>query len=235
MTPAVAVVCTPTRIERLALRAVRATVWRTGMGAVRSRRSAVALAGRPRLVAGVAGGLAPWVHPGDVVVASEVRGPSGTPVCCPSAPLLAAALRDLGLTVHVGPLVSHPRLVRGSDRDRLADTGALAVDMESWWLAPSGGEPFAVLRVVTDTAAAPLARPGIVPRGLRALRRLTRLAPVVDAWARTPGAPPTQLADLRSPHATTDRAGTVPTRSAGLRSPAARLPGLRTTQTREEG
>jgi len=49
----------------------------------------------------------------------------------PSAPLLAGALRRLGLTVHVGPIVCTPRLVSGAGRAALAATGALAVDMES--------------------------------------------------------------------------------------------------------
>jgi 4-hydroxy-3-methylbut-2-en-1-yl diphosphate reductase len=204
--PVAAVVCAPMTVERLALRGVRAPVWRTGMGAVRSRRSAVAMAGRARLVAGVAGGLAPQVQPGDVVVASEVRGPSGTPVPCPSAPLLAAAIRRLGLTVHVGPVLSHPRVVHGPDRDALAESGALAVDMESWWLAPAAGEPFAVLRVITDTARAGVASPGIVPRGVRALHRLARLAPVIDAWVRALGPRRVLLANPRSFCAGVERA-----------------------------
>ena len=79
---------------------------------------------------GVAGGVAPQVQVGDVVVASEVRG-DGVAVVCPAAPLLAGALRRAGLTVHVGPLATQPRLARGDDLAALAMSGALAVDMET--------------------------------------------------------------------------------------------------------
>ena len=47
-------------------------------------------------------------------------------VAVPSAPLLAGALRRLGLTVHVGAISSVSRIGR-----ELAGSGALAVDMES--------------------------------------------------------------------------------------------------------
>ena len=44
-------------------------------------------------------------------------------------------LRRAGLRVHIGPIVSGPRIVFGPERERLAATGAVAVDMESAWLA----------------------------------------------------------------------------------------------------
>ena len=48
----------------------------------------------------------------------------------------------------------------GAERAVLAAEGALAVDMESAWLAPAAaGRPFAVVRVVLDTPASELHRP----------------------------------------------------------------------------
>ncbi|HEY3010785.1 MAG TPA: 4-hydroxy-3-methylbut-2-enyl diphosphate reductase [Micromonosporaceae bacterium] len=177
-----AVVCAPLRVERLALRRTRAPVVRTGMGPRRAARAAALLAGRPVLVAGVGGGLGPEVRPGDLVVATEVRGPDGARWPCPSAPLLAAELRRNGLTVHLGPVASRARVVDGRTRRELAATGALAVDNESAWLAERAG-PLAVIRAIVDTERAPLWHPGTVSRGIRALRALARAAPAIDAWA----------------------------------------------------
>lgn len=176
-------IATPLWVERVAVRGADTPVVRTGRGRRASRRSARRLGGAAVLVAGVAGGLAPDVTVGDVVVASEVRGPDGFVRPCPTAGLLAERLRGLGLTVHCGPILSWPALVHGRQRHRLATTGALAVDMESAWLA-SGPERFAVVRVVSDTAAAPLISPAILTRGMTALRVLRRTVPGLDAWAR---------------------------------------------------
>jgi 4-hydroxy-3-methylbut-2-enyl diphosphate reductase LytB-like protein/phosphorylase superfamily protein len=168
-------VCTPLLVEQLALGHLPGTpVRRTGMG------PRPALPDGPGLVAGVAGSLSVDVRPGDVVVASEVRGP-GIPVPVPSAPMLAGALRRLGLRVHVGPIVSMTRPVDGAARRELAATGALAVDMESAFLAPATG-PFAVVRTIVDTPDHPLWRLGTVVRGITALRTLRRAAPAIAQW-----------------------------------------------------
>jgi len=45
-----------------------------------------------------------------------------------------------------------------------------------------------VLRAVTDGPCHELWRPGIVPRGIKALRRLRAAAPVLVAWAAASGA-----------------------------------------------
>jgi Phosphorylase superfamily len=175
-------------VERLALRRATTRVVCTGMGPARSTRAAAMLAGRPILVAGVAGGLAPHVQVGDLVVATEVRGPDGERIECPSAPLLAGALRRAGVTVHLGLLASQRRVSEASAaRRRLAGTGAIAVDTESVWLAPTSGQPFAVVRAISDTEAAPLLHHGIVRRGIRALRQLGRAVPALDAWAAAVG------------------------------------------------
>jgi 4-hydroxy-3-methylbut-2-enyl diphosphate reductase len=120
-----------------------------------------------------------------VVVATEVRGPAGVTVCDGEA--LAAALGAVGIErVHLGPVVSADHVVRGSERTALAGTGALAVDMESAWLAPAaGGRPFAVLRVVLDTPAREIHRPlATLSGGIAAWRALRRASPALGYWAR---------------------------------------------------
>jgi 4-hydroxy-3-methylbut-2-en-1-yl diphosphate reductase len=174
-------IAAPMRVERFALRHAATPVVRTGMGPERSTRARAALAGQSVLVAGVGGGLGADVRPGDVVVATEVRGPERV-IACPSAPMLAAELGRAGLTVHLGPVVSQPRVATGPVRRELATTGALAVDTESAWLAPSDGTPFAVVRVIVDTERAPLVHPGTVTRGITALRNLGRAVPAIDFW-----------------------------------------------------
>jgi 4-hydroxy-3-methylbut-2-en-1-yl diphosphate reductase len=196
-----AVIAAPLRVEQAALRQARTPVVRTGMGPRRSRSAAVRLRGAV-VVAGVGGGLTADVRVGDVVVATEVRGPSTVP--CPSAPMLTAALRRLGLVVYCGPIVSSPTLVRGPERQRWGD--AIAVDMESAWLAPADGSPFAVVRAVSDTVGSSLARPGIVVDGWTALRSLRAAVPALDAWASAIRPREVLLASPRSFCAGVDRA-----------------------------
>jgi hypothetical protein len=181
------VLCTPMRIEQAALRPARRgmRVVRTGMGPRRAAATAATLPDGPLVIAGVAGGLAPQVRPGDLVVADEVRGP-GTSVQVPSAPLLAGALRRLGLTIHRGPIVSTDRVVTGRDRLELARSGALAVDMESSRLARAG-TPLAVVRSIVDTADHPLLRPGTLGRGVASLRGLRATVLVLEQWAAATG------------------------------------------------
>ncbi len=178
-----AVVCAPLAMERAALRGARTPVLRTGMGPRRSAAAAAALGARPRLVAGVGGGLDAGVHPGDLVVATELRRPDAPPIECASAPLLAGQLRRLGLRVHLGPVASTPAVVAGAARRALTATGVLAVETESAWLAPPADTPFAVIRSIVDTEHAPLLHPGTVARGVAALRQLRRAVPALDAWA----------------------------------------------------
>lgn len=183
-------VCAPLRIEAYALRAgLRAhVVRRTGYGPRRSTRSAAELGKLDfgtMAVAGLAGGVGDAVRSGDVVVASEVRGPRGT-IRCTCASTLAAELRSAGLTVHCGPIVSTDRLVFGARRGEFADAGALAVDLESAALGAAAGErPLAVVRVVTDTAREPLVAAATPRRALRALRCLRSVGPCLDRWSRS--------------------------------------------------
>ena len=207
------VVCAPLGVERAALRGVvgDATVVRTGMGPARAQASAAWIASggpRPVLVTGVAGALDAAVRAGDIVVADEIRFTDfRAPVPVPTAAPLAAALRRLGLRVHLGPIVSSPTVVEGARRAGLGREGALAVDMESGWLAEAAaGGPFAVVRAIVDTPEAPLVRPGTPVRGLTALRVLRRAAPALREWFAAAAAREVVLAEPRSFCAGVERA-----------------------------
>jgi 4-hydroxy-3-methylbut-2-enyl diphosphate reductase len=182
-------VLAPLFIEALALRCGlrEARVIRTGAGPRRSQSAAQRLAGSPdraMAVAGVCGGVDPELQPGDVIVASELQGGMGThKLTDPEA--LVDAIRALGMTAQLGPIRSEGHIVRGAERARLFESGAIAVDMESRWLAEAAAErPFAVLRVVIDTPRRELLRLGAIPDSLRALATLRRIAPALEAWAR---------------------------------------------------
>ncbi|MGH3821995.1 MAG: hypothetical protein ACRDRA_04025 [Pseudonocardiaceae bacterium] len=184
-----AVLCTPLRVEQAVLRRAGHSMRlvRTGMGPHRAAATAVTLSSTdPVLVAGVAGAQSPHLHPGDVVVATEVRANSATPglagsVEVRSAPLLAGALRGLGLRVHLGAISSVPRIAWGAVAD-----GSIAVDMESAQLAGTD-RPFAVVRVIVDTPDHPLWHIGTLRRGVAALRTLRACLPALEWWAAATG------------------------------------------------
>jgi 4-hydroxy-3-methylbut-2-enyl diphosphate reductase len=203
-------------------------VIRTGMGPERAEQAAVGLFSStdpsPLAITGFCAGLDPSLAPGDVVVASEVRGVRGT-VRCPSAGLLVAALARRGIRARLGPLESVNHWVYGDERARIHADGPIAADMESAWLAAgagaAAGRPMAVLRVVTDTPAHELARPGIVRNGLRAYRALRRAAPALADWAAACSPEPRRvlLAGPRSFCAGVERAIEVVERALELHGP----------------
>lgn len=213
------------RPEALAVRAGLpdgVPVVRTGMGLRRAARAGAHLRSAPGgalAVVGVCGALADGLEPGDVLVADEVRGPD-VALPCPSAPLLAGALRRAGLRARTGPLLSVPRLVTGADRRRLAEGGAAAVDMESAALvAAGGGRPLAVVRVVVDTDRHPLVAPATARNGLAGLRTLRRLGPVLTGWAAAVGPRQVLLAEPRSFCAGVERAIETVERALDLHGP----------------
>lgn len=180
-------VCTPLYAERLALRGQLTTP------AVRTGRSRGTPRQGPVLVAGLAGALTDGIAPGDVVVASEIRhagrtapggdGAVGRVVPSFAAELVAGELRRLGLTVHVGPIVTADHVVDSAvERAALAATGAIAVDTESALLASDDGQTI-VVRVIVDNPGLPLRRLGMPARGLTALAQLRRTAPAINAWS----------------------------------------------------
>ncbi len=172
----------------------RARVHRTGMGPRHAQAAAPMLRARPGvalLVMGFGGGLDEHSDVGDVVVADAVQGPDGmTAVVCAGAQELAGALERHGLRVRRGTVASVERLAMGDTRVQLREAGAIAVDMESAWLAPGAGErPFAVVRVISDTPARELTNPLHTVTGVaRAMAALRRAAGALHEWAPASGA-----------------------------------------------
>ena len=180
-----------------------------GKGPRRAQRAAAALserlaAGTAVALVGVAGGLAPHVGTGDLVVPSTLRiADEDLSVQMPASSLLAAELRRWRATVHTGGLVSSPRFVRAAERERLAATGAEAVDMESAWVASSLRDlhPVVVVRAISDTAGR-----SPVLGGLAALRALRTVREPLARWARALGPREVLLASPRSFCAGVERA-----------------------------
>jgi 4-hydroxy-3-methylbut-2-en-1-yl diphosphate reductase len=189
-------VAAPLRLEAALIRsgAPGADVRTTGMGRERSLAAAAALATQPSdglLVLGFCGGLDETARPGDVVVAEEVwavededTGADSERVRCDHAGALATAVAGRGMRVRSGPLVSVPKIAVGERRAQLHAAGAIAVDMESAWLAAAArGRPFGVVRVVLDSPSHELFRPGIAINGPRAALALRRVAAAaVPGW-----------------------------------------------------
>ncbi|MDA8068897.1 MAG: 4-hydroxy-3-methylbut-2-enyl diphosphate reductase [Actinomycetota bacterium] len=205
-------VLAPLALEARAVRggAPWAEVRRVGMGPKRAARSAALSASggnRPILIAGFCGALDPTLEPGDIVLASELRGPTGTSQCDDPS-ILAGVLRRGGLRVHIGPIASSQRLVVGERRWALYRSGALAVDMESAWLAPAARRrPLVTLRVVLDTNRRELHRPlGTITGAAIAYRRLRRACSLVEDWARALGSREVVLASPRASCAGVERA-----------------------------
>ncbi len=206
------VVLAPLPLEARAVRsgAPWAVVHQIGMGPRRAARSAEladGAGGRAVLIAGFCGALDPDLEPGDVVLASELRGPTGT-TPCDDPSILAGVLRRGGLRVRVAPIASSQRLVIGERRRMLQRTGAAAVDMESAWLAPAArARPLVTLRVVVDTHRRELHRPLRTVAGAAiAYRTLRRACALVEDWARALGPREVLLASPRASCAGVDRA-----------------------------
>lgn len=112
---------------------------------------------------GIAGGLAPALRPGDLVVATRVRDRSGA--WAGDFDWTTALARHtgarLGVVAGAGTIVADPaakRVLRNA-------TDALIVDLESAAAAAfamARGVPFACLRAVADTAADTLPRAALV-------------------------------------------------------------------------
>ena len=133
----------------------------SGMGRERARQAAqkLAEAGADCLVGfGSAGALAPALRAGDLVLAAEVHH-AGRKFAGDNdlAERVMNWLSRNGLTVHNGPLAcaARPVATAGDKQELFAQTGAMAVDMESAGVfdaARSNGLPAFVLRVIIDAA-----------------------------------------------------------------------------------
>ncbi|MFF0679308.1 1-hydroxy-2-methyl-2-butenyl 4-diphosphate reductase [Streptomyces tendae] len=172
------------------------TVLRTGMGPKAAERSVArvladpALASAAVLATGFCAGLAPGMHPGDLVVAEETRDPRSTVPCVSTDRLVKELARAVpGRTVHTGPLTGSDHVVRGPERADLLATGAIAVDMESAATLLSavrtGPRPVAAVRVVVDAPEHELVRIGTVRGGISAFRVLRSVLPAFFEWHRS--------------------------------------------------
>ena len=184
-------VLAPLRLEANAVRRgltnPTSHVLHTGMGTTRARKSAgksQPLSFGAMVVMGTAAGLSADLSPGDLVVASEVTD-GETTVELPGADLLAAELRRAGLTARAGRLITVQKLVKSTERQRLAADGYLAADMETAALLDAAnGRPVAVIRAVSDAGLdLGTLRPGMIGGGIAALRSLRKAAPVAEKWA----------------------------------------------------
>jgi 4-hydroxy-3-methylbut-2-en-1-yl diphosphate reductase len=180
-------VAAPLRVEAALISSAAggAIVRKTGMGPDRAKAAAGQLAGhagRAMLVLGFCGGLDAASVPGEVIVAEEVyaatdEGHEEQRTSCDLAHELVSRLTGRGMKVRVGNVVCVSRLALGERRAELHAGGAIAVDMESVWLAPGAGErPFGVVRVVLDSPEHELMRPQAALGALRAAWALRRVA-----------------------------------------------------------
>jgi 4-hydroxy-3-methylbut-2-enyl diphosphate reductase len=187
-------VAAPMRIEAALISsgARRAEVRKTGMGPKRSKAAAGELTGAAAsamLVLGFCGGLDAMSVPGEVIVAEEVyaahdEGHAGERVRCDLHPQLVQQLTGRGLKVRSGAVVCVSRLALGERRAELHAGGAIAVDMESVWLAAGAAErPFGVVRVVLDSPEHELLRVRAAAGALRAALALRRVAGALHEWA----------------------------------------------------
>ncbi|MFF3495340.1 1-hydroxy-2-methyl-2-butenyl 4-diphosphate reductase [Streptomyces sp. NPDC002795] len=190
-------------IEHLALRSgSRAgatspvTVLRTGMGPKAAEHAVTRALGDAVLrdaavvATGFCAGLAPGMHPGDLVVAEETRDTYGATPCAGTDLLVKELVRAVpGRTVHTGPLTGSDHVVRGHERADLLSTGAIAVDMESAATLRAAGvagrRPVAAVRVVVDAPEHELVRIGTVRGGLSAFRVLRAVLPAFFEWHRS--------------------------------------------------
>jgi len=198
------IVMAPLRLEALA---IGHNVTVIGMGKAKATAAGASLAGMPSKAAvalvGVAGGLDRDLRTGHLVVATEVRSvDGGTAHMLPGAEQIAHDLRQMGIVVRTGPIVSSPSIVGNRQRAELAATDAIAVDMESAWLAAQlPDRPVAVVRSISDTT-----EQGMVFGGLRAVAPLLRVRPSLERWARALGHHDVLLAAPRSFCAGVERA-----------------------------
>jgi 4-hydroxy-3-methylbut-2-enyl diphosphate reductase len=188
-------IAAPMRLEAALISSAArgARVHKTGMGPVRARAAARALAQKPAdglLVLGFCGGLDDGSVPGEVIVAEEVyaAGDEGHEeeehVRCSDTHELIVRLAGRGMKVRAGRIACVSRLALGERRRELHAGGAVAVDMESVWLAPAAaGRPFRVVRVVLDSPSHELLRPQAAAGAVRAARSLRTVARSLHDWA----------------------------------------------------
>lgn len=116
---------------------------------------------RTIIAAGLCGGLDPSLARGTLVLADSVRlGAPGPSV--ETMPFDGPSRSRITTPTAVGAILTSEKVVTSPEAKRsLYDsTGAVAVDMESWWVVEEGrraGLPVHVIRAVCDTAGEPVA------------------------------------------------------------------------------
>ncbi len=160
----------------------------SGMGCMAAAAAAGALvgAGAGALVSfGLAGGIDPALAAGAVLLPAQILSPDGAPIATTGSwrARLERALVPQGLAALVarGPLLTSPRAVASvaAKSALFRDSGAIAVDMESYAVAQvalAEGLPFLAVRVVVDGAADRLPHAVAVAVDAAGKLRLWRLA-----------------------------------------------------------
>jgi adenosylhomocysteine nucleosidase len=116
---------------------------------------------------GVAGGLAPYLRPGDVILSTEVIGNDRRWLAEAMFRCAVATLaQQLGL--FEGPTLGSHDIIASKEEKRHAwrETGALAVDLESAIVATAAEAariPFLVLRAIADPATRELPPAALIP------------------------------------------------------------------------
>lgn len=107
---------------------------------------------------GVVGALDPGLAPGTLLLPEAVVDQDGEVWDCEKSWRAAArAMIGADVVIAEGPLLTVDRVIRTPEQKRICrvSSGAVAVDMESAWLAQAAraaGLPFIVIRAVADTA-----------------------------------------------------------------------------------
>jgi 4-hydroxy-3-methylbut-2-enyl diphosphate reductase len=202
-------IAAPLRVEAALISSAArgARVHKTGVGPARAGSTARELAQAPGgalLVLGFCGGLDAESVPGEVIVAESVsaagdEGHAPERVACADTEGLVDRLRErTAMTVRSGEIVCVSKPALGERRAQLLAGGALAVDMESVWLAGgAAGRPFAVVRVVLDSPSHELLRPRAAAGAVRAAHALRRAARALYDWSPPP--PALGLAETAEP------------------------------------
>src|SRR6266568_5168347 len=140
---------------------------------------------------GIAGGLAPHLRSGDVVLSGEVIGQDRR---WRANERIQKEVKDLARRIGAaeGPVLGAGDLLATEDSKAQAwrDTGALAVDMESAIVAraaEAAGIPFLVLRTIADSAHRELPSAALIPLSADGTPALARMVPVGSSPLRHGG------------------------------------------------
>jgi len=141
---------------------------------------------------GIAGGLAPGLRPGDVILSAEVIGEDRR---WKTAPKLSEQIADLARQIGAreGPVLG-ARTILATEADKARawrETGALAIDLESAIVAraaEAAGIPFLVLRAIADTATRALPPAALIPLSADGTPALARVLAAVLRRPRQIGA-----------------------------------------------